>query len=166
MAHRRGPCWRSWSRAPVATNRRFHSPLPRVSLDPALIGAWRCLSAEPDDAESATIIIGLARERVYAVTFQESGKDPDRYEAHGSVLRGSTLLSIRELGKTSGKPWVFGRYVLLRPNILHIQIVSDEALKGVDASPAQVRRAIERRLGDPRLFVDFCTCVRAKAGKS
>ena len=104
-------------------------------------------------------------ERVYAVSVQEGDDVPDRYEAHGSMLGGRALFSIRDLGTSSGKPWAFVRYALLRPTVLHVEIVNADALKGVDDSPAPVRRAIERQLGDPRLFGHLCTCVRVKDGK-
>jgi hypothetical protein len=64
------------------------------------------------------MIIGRAREGVYAVSIQERGKDPDRYEAHASVVGGNTLLNIREMRESAPKRWVFGRYILQRPNIL------------------------------------------------
>jgi hypothetical protein len=65
----------------------------------------------------------------------------------------------------ASKPWVFARYALLQPNVLQVQVVSDKALSGVEASPAAVRRAIEGRRKDPGLFDDVFTCVRAKAEK-
>ena len=138
-------------------------PSPKAALDPKLLSTWRCLSTDAEE-EAVSMIVGRAREGVYAVNIQERGQDPDKYEAHASIVSGSTLLNIREMKETS-KPWVFGRYVLLRPNVLQMQIVSDDALKGVEASPAAVRRAIERRRNDPGLFVDGFTCVRAKETK-
>jgi hypothetical protein len=46
-----------------------------------------------------------------------------------------------------------------------VQIVSKEALNGVEESSGAVRRAIERRRKDPALFDDVYTCVRAKGAK-
>ena len=150
----------------------YESPFPldpapqAVALDPALLGRWRCLPPDPEpDSKPANIVIARAREGVYAVEFKEDGEEAENYEAHASVLRGMTLFNIRMLGKSSDKPWSFGRYVFLRSGVLHVQLVSDDALKKVPKAPAAVRQAIERQQNDPALFVDACTCVRIKSGR-
>jgi hypothetical protein len=140
---------------------------PRTPLDQKLLSTWRCVTPSMD-TEALTLVIGRAREGVYAVSVQEPGDPPDRYEAHGSEVAGETLLNVKDLkdaGGVSPKPWVFVRYFLLKPDILHVQVVSDKALDGVEASPAAVRQAVERRRKDPALFADVFTCVRAKAAE-
>jgi len=140
-------------------------PVPRAPLDSALLGSWRCLPADPEPSDKAAdIVVGRAREGVYVVSFREEGQESESYEAHASIVRGRPLLNIREVGPSSRKKWMFVRYTLLRPSILQVQLVNDQALKGVDESVSALRRAIERER-DPKLFVDFCVCVRTKADK-
>lgn len=139
----------------------------RTPLDPKLLSTWRCVTPNMETG-ALTMVVGRARDGVYAVSVQEAGDTPDRYEAHGSVVGGETLLNVRELkpsGPPDPKPWSFVRYTLLQPDILRVQVVRDTALDGVEASPAAIRRAIERQLKTPTLYTDVFACVRAKAGK-
>lgn len=60
---------------------------PEVELDVALLGVWRCLPFDASAGEEpATVTITRARERVYAVSFQEAGSDADLYEGYPSRL--------------------------------------------------------------------------------
>jgi hypothetical protein len=96
--------------------------------------------------------------------FRNVARDPDKFEAHASIVSGSHIAQhSRDEGvlESRGCSAAMSFYA----NVLQMQIVSEDALKGVDESPAAVRRAIERRRNDPGLFVDGFTCVRAKETK-
>src|SRR3954465_13773097 len=72
----------------------FQAPIdatPTRNVDPALMGSWRCLpmSAGPEE-RAATVVIGLARERVYSIRFEAPGDEPGRYEAYASQVKGRT----------------------------------------------------------------------------
>ena len=139
-------------------------PAPRLELEEQWLGTWRCLPFDADaDEEPVTIAVERGRNRRYDVTWREAGKDPEHYEAFASSVRGRRFMNVREL-KAAGETgqWVFVRPTMLRPTVLQLQIVDDEALKGVDKSAQAVRHAIERQLSSPRLLDDFCLCVRAK----
>jgi hypothetical protein len=137
-------------------------PAPRLEVEPAWLGTWRCLPFNADaDEDPATVRVKRGAERRYDITWQESGKDPERYEGFTSSVRGIQFMNIK-LKDGKDNEWVFLRPTLLRPNVLQVQIVDRDALKGVDASPRAVRRAIERQLSSAALTVDFCVCVRAK----
>jgi len=131
---------------------------PQADLAAGLPGAWHCVTSDRSDRD-LTLTIVRARDRVYDVTSQEFGEEPDRYEAYASLVGGVPLVNLRDV-KSSSKPWVFLRYSLLQPKVLQIQVVDDNAMKAVGATPAAVRQAIERRIKDPALFSDVCTCVR------
>ena len=137
---------------------------PRMEVDGAWLGTWRCLPFNADaDEQPATVRVDRGAERYYAVTWQESGKDPEHYEAFASSVRATPFWNIREV-KTTGEKgkWVFLRPSMLRPAVLQVQIVDQDALKGVEPSSAALRRALERKLTSPSLTVDFAVCVRAK----
>jgi len=139
-------------------------PTPQVALDPALLGAWRCLGAEPAADDSAmTITIAPAGDRVYRATLQEDGDDtPDVYEAYGSRVGNATVLNVRELDeqqRPDGK-WIFVRYALPRPQVLIIEVADEEALRGVESSPAALRRALAKRGRGNALYRPTCVCVR------
>jgi hypothetical protein len=135
---------------------------PQAEVEPALLGVWRCV---PHDAKAtehpATITVARGRERMYAVTFQEDGKEADRYEVHASVVRGETILNTRDLSG-GRRPWVFMRFVLLKPSVLQLQVLNGDALQE-QTSPAGLRSAVERLRGKSGAYVDVCVCARARA---
>jgi hypothetical protein len=137
---------------------------PTVEVEEALIGTWRCLPFEADaDEEPATLTIRRGPERRYDVGWQETDKAPDRYEAFASRVSSTPFFNLQEVKPTGERgKWAFLRAELLRPAILHVQIVTDDALKGVEKSPPAIRQAIERQLSSERLTMDFALCVRAK----
>jgi hypothetical protein len=139
-------------------------PAPRLEVDEAWLGTWRCLPFNADaDEEPATLVAKRGADRRYDIGWHEGEKPPDRYQAFASAFGEARLLNVEEM-KPDGPTakWVFVRPTLLRPDVLQLQIVNDGALKGVEKSPAAVRGAIERQLSSATLFVDFCVCVRAK----
>ncbi len=140
-------------------------PAPKLALDQALLGTWRCLpfDAEPD-SEAATFVVGTSAERVYSISFPQPDKEPERYEAYASRVKGHRLLNVHNPNpKFPSKPWTFVRYSLLTPNVLRTELVNDAPLKAVEQSPAALRRALERLDKDPSLYEDYCVCVRAVA---
>ena len=141
-------------------------PEPRLEVDTAWLGPWRCLPFNADaDERPATIVARRAADRRYDIAWHEGETPPDRYEAFASAVGEARLLNVREVKAdgATGK-WVFVRPTSLRPDVLQLQIVNEGALKGVDKSAPAVRAAIERQVSGPTLFIDFCVCVRAKEG--
>ena len=139
-------------------------PAPRLELEEAWLGTWRCLPFKADaDEDPVTVSVKRGAERRYDITWLESGKAPERYGAFMSPIGNTRLMNVQEVKAdgATGK-WVFVRPTLLRPDVLQVQIVDDEAMEGVEKSLAAVRRAIERQLSNPGLVVDFCVCVRAR----
>lgn len=142
-------------------------PAPVVDVDDALLGTWRCLPLDGDaDEQPATVTVDRARDRKYRIVWQETGSDPENYEAFASNLRGARLFNVREPKRDgSAGTWVFVRPTLLKANILQIQIVADKALAKVQKSPPAIRAAIERQRSDPALYVDGIVCARAGGPK-
>jgi hypothetical protein len=141
---------------------------PQLPVDAAALGTWRCLPVDADaDEPAATMTIAKNGERRYAVTWQEPGKAADRYDSYASQVPGARLLNIYDSGESNKdkKKWVYGRYALLRPHVLQLQIVDEKAMAGVEKTPQAVRRALERVAKEPKMLVDFTVCVRAKPAK-
>ena len=141
-------------------------PAPRLELEEAWLGTWRCLPFNADaDEDPVTVSVKRGPERRYDITWLESGKAPERYGAFASSLGDTRLLNVQESkADGAGRKWVFLRPTLLRPNVLQAQVVDADALKGTEKTAPAVRQAIERQLASPALTVDFCVCVRAKEG--
>jgi hypothetical protein len=138
---------------------------PQADADQGVVGVWRCVPHGATVTERpATITVAPAVKRVYAVTFQEDGKDASRYEAHASIVGGEKLFNIRDLSGGS-EPWVFMRYALLRPSVLHLQALNGDALKEQE-SPSALRAAVERLQGKANAYVDFSVCARARAAEA
>jgi len=138
-------------------------PTPKHALDPALLGTWRCLGTDqPPDAKPANFVVTAARDRVYSIRFAEGDEKPEAYEAHASEVKGHTVLNVRDLDPGfPTKPWTFARYSFLLPNVLRVQLVDDDVLKGVEQTPTALRAALERLDGKPELYAEICICVRA-----
>lgn len=140
------------------------APAAGAPVDARLIGNWRCVSGGSDD-NSARIRVTRSAGGAsgYDVEFSEAGKaKPDRYRGHGSAISGRTLLSLQEV--RDGKPtegWVFARYDLPRADLMDVRIVSDRSFKDTKAT-TKVRVALEKSIDDPKLYEDFCACVRIK----
>jgi len=140
-------------------------PSPLVGVDPALVGSWRCLPVDPGPTdEAATFVVSNAGERSYAITFDDGDGDPEAYEAYPSLVKGRAVLNVRNPRPgTFSKGWALARYTFLLPTVLHVQLASDDLLKGVDQSPSALREALERLDSSPELYLEYCVCVRAKA---
>jgi hypothetical protein len=135
---------------------------PQADADQGVVGVWRCVPHDADVTERpATITVAPAGKRVYAVTFQEDGKEASHHEAYASIVGGEKLFNTRDLsgGKT---PWVFMRYTLLRPSVLQLQALNGDVLKEQE-SPSALRAAVERLQGKANAYVDFSVCARARA---
>lgn len=143
-------------------------PMPLIDITPAVLGTWRCLPLDGDaDEPAVTLTVKRgSQDRYYDALWQESDKAPDRYEAYASVLQGTTILNVRERDErgATGK-WTFLRYTLLRPNVLHLQVVADAGMAGVPRTAAAVRVAVERERNTPSFYTDVAACARSKAGK-
>ena len=143
-------------------------PTPQVDLDPALMGAWRCVGSEPKADEAAfTLLVEATAPRVTRATLAEDGDPtPDVYEGHGSRVGQRTVLNMRELDE-AGQPkkaWWFVRYQLARPQVLLVELADHDALKAVDPSVASLRKALART-GKDDPFRLLCVCVRARTSK-
>lgn len=139
-------------------------PAPRGEVEKAWLGTWRCLPFNADaDEQPVTVRVKPGQDRRYAITWQETGKDPERYEAFATSIRGTSLWNVREL-KAGGETgsWVYLRPSLLRPSVVQVQVVDGKALEKVEKSAPAVRRSIEQQLSRPGLYADFCVCVAAK----
>jgi hypothetical protein len=139
---------------------------PQASIDRALVGAWRCLPFESGgDAEATTLTVGRETDFVYAIALQEGQKEAERYEAHPSLVKGTTLLNVKDLDpRLPAKPWTLARYSLLLPDVLHVQVVGKKLLMGVERSPAAIRQALERLSERRELYQELMVCVRVPQG--
>ena len=140
-------------------------PEPLIDLNPAVLGVWRCLPLDgsPDEMPVTVTVTRSSRVRVYDAVWKEEGDTPDRYEAYASVLQGTTLLNVRERDDrgTTGK-WTLMRHTLLRPNVLHLQVVSDKGMTGVASTATAVRAAVERERSSAAFYTDVAVCARTK----
>src|SRR5689334_2385417 len=91
----------------------FEVPLdstPTRDIDQALIGTWRCLSAnaKADDAPINFVVRAAAAPRVYSIRVEAAGDPPEQYEGYASQIKGRTVLSVRDAGpKADDRPWAF-----------------------------------------------------------
>lgn len=158
--------WLVASVVPLGACYDFGVPLdsaPTRAVDSKLLGTWRCLGTEPSpDAKPANIVVSAGGERIYGIRFEAEGESPDLYEAYASEIKGQIVLNVRDLDpRASTRPWTFARYSFLLPDVLRVQLVSDDELKGVEQTSLALRTALEERGARTELYIDFCVCLRA-----
>jgi hypothetical protein len=143
-------------------------PKPQVKVDARLLGTWRCLGAEAD-LDDAPLVLRVERGGEWTTHWSTRSQSPDdkdsgEYDVHASTLKGGNLLNALEI--KSGEPgkWSFVRYTFLLPHVLRIQLVDEDAFTETAKSNAgALRKELERRGNDPKVYKDFCLCVRVKA---
>lgn len=133
------------------------------TIDGAILGQWRCVQGGRSENSVLLITAMSFDEKQYYVELNTAGEKPLRYRAFSTAIEGERLLNLQELDVRTPVPqrkWVFVRYTLLKPNILQVELVKDEALKGVGPSPSAVRDFMERNVTNRELYRDFCVCTR------
>ena len=138
------------------------------TLDTALLGTWRCVQGGEEQNKPFLITAMPFDEKQYYVGLDTEGEKAVHYRAFSAAVKGITLLNLQELdpkSATSERKWVFIRYTLLRPTILQVELVKDEAFKGIDPTPSAVREVVEKKIASPELYQDFCLCTRVAEKK-
>src|SRR5262245_29605983 len=125
-------------------------PGPPATLDARLLGVWRCVGSDPSDDAITIRVAATPSSRMYAITWEESGKAPDRYEGYLSSLADAMFLNLREVPAKPGAKWSFTRVRLLRPTVAQIQMVHEDLLKGLGS--AAVRNAVLQQRNNPKLY--------------
>lgn len=135
---------------------------PQADLDPRVLGGWRCMFAEPDSHRVFAMELKSSGNQQYQATTMVAGGDLGRYQVYASSLKGSPLVNVRSLqAEPDEKPWVFVRYELLGPNVLHVRAIREAPLQGAADSPAAIRKAIEQA-PDEEAYEDAFVCLRLK----
>ena len=145
-------------------------PKPTVPSDPKLVGAWKCLPAEPDlDDAPGTLLIERRTDTTARWTLASLSSDgsteKSAYDVHASSVRSGSLLNALEIGDKANGKWMIVRYSFFTPNVLRLQIVHDEPFASVVDAKA-LRAAIEKRIDDSDVYADLLVCVRSKAVSS
>jgi hypothetical protein len=144
-------------------------PTAQVARDPNLLGAWKCVTADPEGAEAGTATFAAAADREYRLTWQEGDKKPDSYRAFISLVGDSTFLNIRPLEESKHNGWAFFRYSFPRTRVLYAEMVRDDPFENKEASASAkaARATLEKALGStPDTMQDFCVCIRPEAPKA
>ena len=138
-------------------------PSAAGTIDPKLLGTWRCVQGEAGQNKSFLITIMPFDEKQYCIDVAMEGEKPIHYRAYSSSVRNTNLLNVQELRpktEPSAQKWFFVRYTLLKQSILQVEVVRDKPFKGVDASPEAVRKVLDRMVERPELYQDYCVCAK------
>ena len=138
------------------------------TLDAAILGTWRCVQGGEKENKPFLITAMPFDEKQYYVGLDMEGEKAIHYRAFSAAIKGTTLLNLQELDPktaTSERKWIFIRYTLLKPNILQVELVRNEAFKGTDPSPSAVREVVEKKIESPEFYQDFCLCTRVGGKK-
>ncbi|MCL5022158.1 MAG: hypothetical protein M1497_02110 [Nitrospirae bacterium] len=143
-------------------------PVETGTINPALTGAWRCIQSDQREEKALLITVLPFDEKQYYAEIAMEAEPPVHYRAYSSRIKGATLLNVQELdaqAAPSARKWVFVRSTLLKQNILQVQIVREDAFKGIEPSPSSVREVVEQKIASPELYQDFCVCTKVSEKK-
>jgi hypothetical protein len=138
-------------------------PSAAGTIDPKLLGTWRCVQGEPGQNKSFLITAVRFDDKQYYIGVTMEGEKPIHYRAYSSSVRNTTLLNVQELKPKTKPPaqkWFFVRYTFLKQSILQVEIVKDKPFKGIDSSPEAVRKVIDKMVERPELYQDYCVCAK------
>ena len=138
-----------------------------VKVDERLLGSWGCLSSE-NDADGGRLNLTITKSDATTMSFKadfvsdDDKKEGTTFDVYGSTLAPGRFLNVRDTGEKADGKWSFIRYSLLLPNVLRIELVNDEPFKDLPKNQALLRSAIQKRIGDPSVYSEYCVCVRFK----
>lgn len=138
-------------------------PSAAGTIDPRLLGTWRCVQGDPDQNKSFLITVVPFDEKQYCIDVTMKGEKPIHYRGYSSSFKNTTLLNVQELKAKTEPPaqkWFFVRYTLLKQSILQVEIVKDKPFKGIDSSAEAVRKVVDRMIERPELYQDYCVCAK------
>jgi hypothetical protein len=131
--------------------------------DARLLGQWRCVGSSDEKAFHTTI--APVEDRQYSIVLTVSGEEPFESRAHGSTVAGGAVLNVRSI--KDGKPvdeWNFARYLLPTPSSLVLDVAEDTLLKGLEQTPAAIKKAFEGPQAN-EIFQPFFVCTRIEDDK-
>jgi hypothetical protein len=159
----------------------FDVPLtpPTIKVDTRLLGEWRCVGFESASSDADKVVhlqFKAMDEMQYEITSPDMcNKDDDAecpsvFHAYASSVANTTFLNTKIVRKngTLEPEWTFARARLHDPNVLHLDLVDDEAFKGVPRTSEALRKALAKRMKVAGTFSEYCVCARvgSKAEKA
>ena len=138
------------------------TPKPTATLDPAVSGEWRCLSATPQsDSKAGSMVLAALPDRRYSATLQGDEEKPEHYEVFASQLARSRIAANVRIGASLGvKEWAVVRYSLATPDLLLVDYLEGQGLPQVPG--AKLNEALRRRWDEPGVFKPYLVCARTK----
>ena len=135
---------------------------PTATLDPAVMGEWRCLSAAPQsDSQAGSVVLAALPDRRYSATLQGDEEKPEQYELFASQLARSRIAAnVRIRASLGVKEWAVMRYSLATPDLLLIDYLEGAGLPQVPG--AKLNEALGRRWDEAGVFKPYLVCVRTK----
>jgi hypothetical protein len=127
-------------------------------LDPAVMGAWKCVNPDGDEVE--TLTVGTAADRRYRVGLAGGEDKPSVFTAYPVTFESQKVVNIQEVVDGQARKWTLVRYTLHRPTVLHVEFAHHEPFEGA-ATAEQRLKVLREELKEGRLFGDFCVCIRA-----
>jgi hypothetical protein len=129
-----------------------------ASLDPKLLGKWRCVAAGEEKA--ALISFHAFDEKQYSVILDAEGDKPSAVRAFTTPV--AQLLNVQDVDEreAAGRKWGLARYRLIGTGALVIELLKDDALAGV--APAAAVETLRKKLDSPVLYDSFVACARAE----
>jgi hypothetical protein len=130
-----------------------------LTVDARVLGKWQCMAPDNDSIGKLTLT-SIPDGRVRA-EFTDAPGDPTVFEAYAVAFEGSVLVNAELIADGERRQWTVARYTLYRPNLLHIESLRYDALRGTPDSDRSA--ALRTLLAADRAFDDYCTCLRVES---
>jgi len=128
-----------------------------ATLDPKLLGEWRCLSGSDD--KPALLRFQAFDATQYSVLVESPDEPGSQMRAFSTGIQG--VLNVQDVDDRSAdaRKWGLARYRLLGPDTLDLLLPKGDALRGV--APADLPELLRKRLDDATFFESTVVCGRA-----
>lgn len=135
-------------------------PGAQATLDPPVLGRWRCTGAVEDEPFELTVIAFDANQ--YYAEFAAPGEETLRVRAHATEIAGVSFLNVQELDATpqARRRYLFARYVVQPDDSLEVKLLRDESFGADGRDAATIAARLARDAADPALYEGLCRCTR------
>lgn len=138
-------------------------PAEGGSVDPSLVGVWRCENPSDPKAEVAHLVAMPFDRTQYYLEWRDEDS-VKRYRAFTTQLKEGSVFNVIGIAPdASAAKWVFLRAARAGDGVLSLSIVKHEALK--DPDPPAALKEIARRVSDDSLYRPWAVCTLESRAK-
>jgi hypothetical protein len=134
-------------------------PVKKAVMDARLLGVWECHDA---DEKPARLTFMDYDDRQFVLYLTAEGDEPSHFRSYSTRIKGHVFLNLQEVKPKRVEPaWLFFEYAFSADGRLSLRGVNASPFEKVQENEKEVRRLLERNLGNPEFFESTVTCAKA-----